>query len=329
MRTQDLDEAIDAVTKVYCPHTIRVTGQACKLDVVLEVTRPTSQPLVELSYGVPVAIDAGNFPRLFLMMHCAQGSASTSQENQSTAWHRGQTVPFSAGLDTQLRFDRSFVQKAIRLDVDKLETLCARWLGHPLDAPLRFELRPFAEGFEQIWNRTLSYLWFMDECGANLSGPAKASLDEFLLTLLLHHHRHNYSDEMAETEAVPVPGLIRRAERYMADNVGTGITVSDVAAHLGVSVRSLQSGFRQWRDVTPNSHLRKVRLQVARDELLRVDGEVNVTAVALRHGFAHLGRFSAQYQAAFGEPPSATLRRSRAQLHSAKRKGPTHQKVLP
>ena len=166
MRTQDLDEAIDAVTKVYCPHTIQVTGSSRKLDVVLEVTRPTSQPLVELSYGVPVAIDAGNFPRLFLMMHCAQGSASTSQENQSTAWHRGQTVPFSAGLDTQLRFDRSFVQKAIRLDVDKLETLCARWLGHPLDAPLRFELRPFAEDFQQIWNRTLSYLWFMDECGA-------------------------------------------------------------------------------------------------------------------------------------------------------------------
>ena len=62
-------------------------------------------------------------------------------------------------------------------------------------------------------------------------------------------------------------------------------------------------------------------MQVARDELLRVDGEVNVTAVALRHGFAHLGRFSAQYQAAFGEPPSATLRRGRAQLHSAKLKG--------
>jgi AraC-like DNA-binding protein len=270
---------------------------------------------------VPVAIDAGNFPRLFLMMHCAQGSASTTQEDQSTAWHRGQTVPFSAGLDTQLQFDGAFVQKALRLDVDKLETLCARWLGHPLREPLRFELRPFSLDFEPVWNRTLSYLWFMDECGATLSGPAKAALDEFLLTLLLHHHRHTYSDEMAQPEAAPIPGLIRKAERYMADNAETRITVSDVAAHLGVSVRALQSGFRQWRDVTPNSHLRKIRLQVARDELLRADGEENVTTVALRHGFAHLGRFSAQYQAAFGESPSATLRRGRAKSSSMQRKG--------
>jgi transcriptional regulator GlxA family with amidase domain len=62
-------------------------------------------------------------------------------------------------------------------------------------------------------------------------------------------------------------------------------------------------------------------LQIARDELLRADGEVNVTTVALRHGFAHLGRFSVQYQAAFGESPNATLRRGRAQSHAARRKG--------
>jgi AraC-like DNA-binding protein len=326
VRTHDLDEAIDAVTKVYCPHTIQVTGPARQLDVLLEVTRPTSQPLVELSYGVPVEIDAGNFPRLFLMMHCAEGSASTRQENQSAAWRRGQTVPFSAGLNTLLSFDHAFVQRAVRLDVDKLETLCARWLGHPLQEPLRFELHPFSEDFERIWNRTLSYLWFMDECGAALAGPAKATFDEFLLTLLLHHHAHNYSEEMAEPESVPVPGLIRRAERYMADNAEAGITVSDVAAHLGVSVRSLQSGFRHWRDFTPNSYLRKVRLQLARDELLRLDGDANVTKVAMRHGFAHLGRFSAQYQAAFAETPSATLRRGRALSHSAKQTGVTRRK---
>jgi transcriptional regulator GlxA family with amidase domain len=36
-----------------------------------------------------------------------------------------------------------------------------------------------------------------------------------------------------------------------------------------------------------------------------------VTTVALRHGFTHLGRFSAYYQSAFGELPRTTLRRRR------------------
>src|SRR6185503_8458611 len=101
----------------------------------------------------------------------------------------------------------------------------------------------------------------------------------------------------------PVPGIVRRAERYISDNAQAPITVSDVAAHLGVSLRSLQAGFRQWRETTPNVYLRQVRLQLVRDELLRSEADANVTAVAMRHGFAHLGRFSAQYRAAFGEHP--------------------------
>jgi transcriptional regulator GlxA family with amidase domain len=100
----------------------------------------------------------------------------------------------------------------------------------------------------------------------------------------------------------------------MIDNAGSPITVSDVADHLGISLRSLQVGFRQWRETTPTAFLRRVRLQLVRDELLRSGREANVTTVALRHCFSHLGRFSAQYRSAFGEDPSATLRRGRTEL---------------
>jgi AraC-like DNA-binding protein len=312
MRTRDLDEAIDAVTRVYCPHTVQITGPVRKVDVVLEVTQPTSQPLVELSYGVAVDIDAGDFPRLFLMMQCADGSAATVQGGQSAEWRRGQTLPFSAGFETRLRFDQSFVQKAVRLDADALETLCSRWLGRPLEQPLRFALQPFSKDFERIWRRTLAYLWSTEDGGVVLTGAARAAFDEYLLTLLLQQHTHNYSEAMAEDTPAPVPGVIRRAERFMADSAATPITVSDVAAHLGISLRSLQAGFRQWRDTTPNVFLRRARLQLVRDELQRSDSEVNVTTLALRNGFSHLGRFSAHYRAMFGEMPSETLRRRRA-----------------
>jgi transcriptional regulator GlxA family with amidase domain len=98
----------------------------------------------------------------------------------------------------------------------------------------------------------------------------------------------------------------------MADNADAPITVSDVADHLGISLRSLQAGFRQWRETTPTAFLRRARLQRVHEELLRSGNEANVTTVALRHGFSHLGRFSAQYRSAFGEDPRVTLRRGRA-----------------
>jgi transcriptional regulator GlxA family with amidase domain len=109
-----------------------------------------------------------------------------------------------------------------------------------------------------------------------------------------------------------VPGIVRKSERFMVDNAESAITVSDVADHLGVSLRSLQTGFRKWRKSTPSDFLRQVRLQRVRDELLRSDGQSNVTTAALRYGFAHLGRFSAHYQSTFGEAPSMTLRRGRS-----------------
>jgi transcriptional regulator GlxA family with amidase domain len=56
-----------------------------------------------------------------------------------------------------------------------------------------------------------------------------------------------------------------------------------------------------------------------REELLRSDMDANVTTIAMRHGFVHLGRFSTQYRAAFGEGPSATLRRGRAVSNSSQR----------
>jgi len=49
LRTRDLDEAIDAVTRVYCPHSVEVAGRARGIDAVLKVTHSTFQPLVDLS----------------------------------------------------------------------------------------------------------------------------------------------------------------------------------------------------------------------------------------------------------------------------------------
>src|SRR5260370_672762 len=251
VRTRDLDEEIDAVTKGYCTQTIEVMGRARGIDALLNVRYSTFQPLVGLSYSTPVKIDAQNMSRLFLMMHCASGAASTTQEHRTGDWKTGQTMPFSANFDTKLWFD----------------------------------LRPFSDQLEQIWQRALAYGWSSEALGLPLAGAAKIALDEYLLTLLLHHHPHNYSDELARSVPTPVPGIVRRAERFLIDNAVAPITVSDVADHLGISLRSLQAGFRQWRETTPTAFLRRVRLQLVRDELLHSAKEDSVTVVALQYGF--------------------------------------------
>jgi transcriptional regulator GlxA family with amidase domain len=56
--------------------------------------------------------------------------------------------------------------------------------------------------------------------------------------------------------------------------------------------------------------LKRSRLRRTREQLLAASAGTTVREVALRWGFSHLGRFSADYQQTFGESPSQTLRRA-------------------
>jgi AraC-like DNA-binding protein len=78
-----------------------------------------------------------------------------------------------------------------------------------------------------------------------------------------------------------------------------------------VSVRALQSGFRDALDTSPLAFLRDRRLTHARRELAESSPRTgSVAEIAERWGFAHHGRFSVDYRRRFGEQPSQTLSRS-------------------
>ncbi|GAB2469459.1 AraC family transcriptional regulator [Xylanimonas ulmi] len=104
--------------------------------------------------------------------------------------------------------------------------------------------------------------------------------------------------------------IIRRAARLIEDHCAEPLRTPDIAETVGVSVRTLQEGFRTHLGTTPMAHMRHARLQRVRECL--IDGSAqSVAQAAHRWGVGHLGRFSADYRAAFGESPSETLGRSR------------------
>jgi AraC-like DNA-binding protein len=106
--------------------------------------------------------------------------------------------------------------------------------------------------------------------------------------------------------------VIRRAIAEMRDHLTEPITVPEIAAAAGVSVRGLQMAFLRQLDVAPLLHLRQLRLEAARSAL--VDEAVigtTIADIARRFGYANSGRFSTHYRNEYGEAPSATLRRIR------------------
>ena len=309
LETSDFDEIVKAVSDVYCSHEIKfgLAGHASR--AAFAIVRGGPQPIVELRYERPVRVDAGGFPNLLLMQTCVDGAGAARQGSSSTALMRGQTVALSPSLDTSLDFDARFAQRSVRLDLDKAEALCSQWLGGPLDRPLRLELRPFSQALETAWAQAVDLLANYARSGIPLPASAVANLDEFILSLVLSQHPHNYSDALNRRGPGLPPRLVRDAEQLMR-TCGAEVTVSAIAAELRVSLRSLEVAFQEAHGRSPNQFLREVRLKRVRETLLHPAASTSVTTAALENGFVHLARFSGYYKAAFGELPAQTLRRN-------------------
>lgn len=78
----------------------------------------------------------------------------------------------------------------------------------------------------------------------------------------------------------------------------------------GVSERTLQYAFQERFGTSPASFLKAQRLSKVRTKLRQGEPrQTSVGDVAAELGFWHLGQFSADYKAAYGERPSETLKR--------------------
>ncbi|MCJ8507101.1 helix-turn-helix domain-containing protein [Rhizobium lemnae] len=107
--------------------------------------------------------------------------------------------------------------------------------------------------------------------------------------------------------------IIDKARRLMFRDGADLPTVAEVAAHLGISRRHLQTCFNKSVGLTATEFIRAERLNMVRKALIeaRLNNKNAVIGdIAAQWGFWHLSRFAADYRDMFAELPSETLRNS-------------------
>lgn len=129
-------------------------------------------------------------------------------------------------------------------------------------------------------------------------GPCWASAVAWELLDLLHDH------DGAVSVRDPVAALARIVEA----GYDRGVRIEDLARDLGIDRSTLFRRFRASYGCSPRQWLMQVRLERARDLLLR--GELTVADVANRSGFHDARGFARAFHARYGSPPGA-LRRQR------------------
>lgn len=149
----------------------------------------------------------------------------------------------------------------------------------------------------------------------NLSPVLQQRFIETFSHLLLESIPHRYSERMNGPKASPLPNYLRLARDYMHREARNNPSMNAVAKAAGISVRTLETSFREHMDVTPHAYLRSRRLQMAHQALSSEHDGLSIAAVAAGYGFPHAGRFAQYYTELFGESPSETRRRGPVRPH--------------
>lgn len=136
---------------------------------------------------------------------------------------------------------------------------------------------------------------------------ALTALSDALTQIILETLPHRFSTELHRAVG-PMPRHVKRAVEFMKANLANPLRLQDIATACGVSQRALQQGFRQFKMTTPSAYLQYLRLEAVHRELLQATSGQTVSDIALKWGFTHLGRMSADYRQRFGQLPSQTLR---------------------
>ncbi len=100
--------------------------------------------------------------------------------------------------------------------------------------------------------------------------------------------------------------VVRRARELVTERPQEFLGVESLCAQLHVTRRTLQNCFQESLGISPASYLRLVRLNAVRRELRQAAADQTIGDVAARWGFWHMGHFSHDYKALFGETPSHT-----------------------
>jgi AraC-like DNA-binding protein len=311
--SDNLDEAREVLVRFYYPMAVGAPDGVQGFHLDTELLRLGPVTVGRLQFGGTVTLAAPEVDGYHVTVPTAGRVIARQAGNAVTAVPSATAAVFRPGASVHTLHEPDTTQLDIKIDRKTLEAELAALLGRDITGPIDFApTLDTARGAGRSWSRFVRLLRDeYDHPDGLLYQPLIAEqVRHGLLHGLLLSVPHRHHAELTAPAQPGPPRSVRRAVEAIRDEPGRPFTVAELAAIGGVSVRSLQEGFRRHLGMSPMTFLQQVRLERAHEALRTEDPTgVTVATVAHRWGFAHLGRFARAYRTRYGISPSITLRR--------------------
>ena len=293
-----------------CGHAMTVDDDVEDFDAAVSWRRLGGVGVLRSRYRSPVTVSCTPPIPWVTISFIPRGAVSFSLGGSSTVGDRtcGVVVDYADRVDMQ--WGPGAEQFMVAIERERLERGLRALVEDVPDAPLAFEPGLEVDGTGRaVVGAVTSLRQLLVHGSDEVPAVLAAEVEHAVVTALLLGTRHNHRDRLFRRSPPAPRRVLRRVLDLVESAHDRALTVADLASCAGTSERALHAAFRRELGTTPMAYLRDRRLDAAREDLLAAEPGDGVAAIAMRHGFSHLGRFAAAYRGRFGEAPSVTLRR--------------------
>lgn len=310
--TGSLADAHDHMAAFMRPHRLTLTDRTSPFAMRHQSVRLGNVRAHWLAYGGHVQMSSEAMERFYLFQINLRGACEVRLGNNVSLVRALECCPVMPNQALTKTWQPDCAQMILQVDRAAFDRFAADELGELGFAGLEFGFGPVAidpaltglvEMIDLIRRTTTAEDLAMPN--ARLTQHFETMVMSMLLSGLPHRHAGAY----ARVPIAYAPFHVRRAEDHIQAHIRELITIDDLAAASGASVRTLFSAFQHYRGMTPMNYVKALRLKLAYAELTAATPlETSVTAIALGCGFRHLGNFARDFRDAYGIAPSALLR---------------------
>jgi AraC family transcriptional regulator len=180
--------------------------------------------------------------------------------------------------------------------------------AHDLLASDRLQIRPQV-GIEDFYlQAAASALKEQAEAGY----PGGRCYGESIAASMAVHLVSKFSDkelDVRDSRGGLAPYQLRRAKDFIHAQLGDDVSLTEMAAAVGLSAFHFARSFKASTGLTPHQYLVKCRLERAREMLLAQDR--SISEVALLSGFCDQSHLSAHFKRLYGVTPKQFMREAR------------------
>ncbi|MBQ0819403.1 AraC family transcriptional regulator, partial [Microvirga sp. HBU67558] len=260
-----LDEIEDICNRFVTPHRLTSASRTQKADSKLGVHGVKDLGVFTVAYGAQLTAQIYPTPmddRLAFMI-AESGAGHAKFDGQEYAFTATQAAVIPSGPELFMHYQENCETLSLLLSRNRLTEQCEKLLGHELERPLAFDkLLSLDSAAGQSLRRLGSYAAaeLSDPLSMTRQLPAVAQqLEQMMLTSFLLGQTHTYSEALLRPQSAAAPFYVKRAEAFIEAHFAEPLSLAAIAAHAGVSARSLQNGFQSFRGMTPMAFLRSLR----------------------------------------------------------------------